>query len=235
MVSIIQRNTRCATCWAGPWCRKQLMQIVFAQIVVVELEQRLAGLGGQPKHGPLDQGVGPLDVAQHPRSGAAGQIAGGGLVHQDHGRRVLSQEAGRHAIGSRAFDRFFDDRCLVFAQRDQDDLAGFKNRRQPHRDRVQRHVFFAEEITGRVAPRDRIERGQPRAAVTHAERFVEADMPVATDAQQSTRRCRRPARWRLRSGGSDPRDLPAARCRRECGSVLGGMLTWLKKCSDIQR
>ena len=33
-----------------------------------------------------------------------------------------------------------------------------------HRDGVGRHVLFAEKIAGRVAPRDRVERRQPRAA-----------------------------------------------------------------------
>ena len=54
---------------------------------------------------------------------------------------------------------------LVLAQGHQHDLAGFEDRAQAHRDGLRRHVLFAEEIAGGVAARDRVERGQPRAAV----------------------------------------------------------------------
>ena len=72
----------------------------------------------------------------------------------------------------------------MLAQRDQQDLAGVKDRAQAHRDGLRGHVLLAKEIAGRVAPRDRVERAHPGAAIGQAKRFVEADVPVAADAQQ---------------------------------------------------
>ncbi len=97
---------------------------------------------------------------------------------------MIAQVAGRHARRGRAFGRLANDARLVLAEGDQHDLAGFEDRAQAHRDGLHGHVLLAEEIAGRVAPRERIERGQPRAAVGGAERLVETDVPVAADAQQ---------------------------------------------------
>ena len=62
-------------------------------------------------------------------------------------------------------DGFGDDRRLVLAERQHDDLPRFENRADAHRDRPPRHVLLAEEIAGRVDPRDAVERDQPRAAL----------------------------------------------------------------------
>ena len=72
---------------------QQLVQVVLAEVVVVELEQRLAGLFAEPEHGPLDQRVGPFDVAQHPGRGHAVSLLAGGRVEQQRGVGVLAQDS----------------------------------------------------------------------------------------------------------------------------------------------
>ncbi len=97
---------------------------------------------------------------------------------------MLAEEAGRHAVGHRPFDRLADDVGLVFAEGQQDDLPGLEDRGDAHRQGLGGHVVLVEKVAGRVLPRHRIERHQPGAAVADGEGLVEGDVPVAADAQQ---------------------------------------------------
>ena len=71
----------------------------------------------------------------------------------------------------------------MLAQRDNDDLARPRIVPTPIVIACMGHVFFAEEVAGRVLPGHRVERDHPRAAVARAARLVEADVPRAADAQ----------------------------------------------------
>ena len=51
---------------------QQLVQVVRAKVVVVELQQGLAAFLGEPQHGPFDQCLGPFDFAQQPGRGDGG-------------------------------------------------------------------------------------------------------------------------------------------------------------------
>ena len=93
------------------------------------------------------------------------------------------QEAGGHLLGNGLLDRPADDRRFVLTQRDDQDLPRLEDRPHAHRDRLQGHVFLAEEVAGRVLSRDRVERDHSRAAVAGASRLVEADVPRAADSQ----------------------------------------------------
>ncbi len=58
---------------------QQLVQVVLAKVVVVELEQGLAALFAQPEQmARLMSVVGPLDLAQQPGRGDGRELAGGG-------------------------------------------------------------------------------------------------------------------------------------------------------------
>ena len=61
-------------------------------------------------------------------------------------------------VGHFAFHRPLHDRGLVFAERQDDNLAGLQDGAHTHRQRLLRHIFFTEEIACRIAPRHGIER-----------------------------------------------------------------------------
>ena len=82
-----------------------------------------------------------------------------------------------------AFDRALDDARLVLAGRDDRDLARVENRRDAHRDRFARNVLLAEEIGRGVAPRDGVERHEPRATLGARAGLVEADVSRLADAE----------------------------------------------------
>ena len=73
---------------------QQLVQLVFAEVVVGELEQALADLEAQPDDGPADQRRRPVHrpTTHGRRTGVS--CAGGGLVEQEGRVGVLLQEAG---------------------------------------------------------------------------------------------------------------------------------------------
>ncbi len=140
----------------------------------------------EPEHGPLNERVGPFGGAQLPGRGHGGELGRRGGRSSS---TVASACSCRNDAGTRGLTGLRpsvrgDDPAFVFAQRDQDDLASGEDRAQAHGDRLGRHRFFAKEIAGRVVPRDGVERDQSRAAAGHAERLVEADVPVAADAQE---------------------------------------------------
>ena len=93
----------------------------------------------------------------------------------------------------------------------------------------------AEEIAGRVAPRDRVERRQPRAAHARRKRLVEADVPVAADAQQLDVDAAGLRDRLLRTAGNGRSPGRPARVPSGMWMFSRGMLTWSKKCSNIQR
>ena len=72
----------------------------------------------------------------------------------------------------------------MLAKGQKQDLAGFQDRTDAHRNRLGRHVLLAEKIACGGRARDRIERTEPRAAVPPAERLVEPDVSILPDAQQ---------------------------------------------------
>ena len=95
-----------------------------------------------------------------------------------------------------------------------------------HRDGLVRHVLLAEKVAGRVAPRDRIERHQPRAAVPRRERLVEADVAVAADAQHLHVDAAGPANRLLRSAGN-------SRSPASGGTVPSGMWMFSRRDVDV--
>ena len=68
---------------------------------------------------------------------------------------VFLQNTGRHAIGDGAFYRVANDVCLVFAQREQQHLAGLHDGGQADGDRLRGYIFFREEIAGCGSAGDR--------------------------------------------------------------------------------
>ena len=78
---------------------------------------------------------------------------------------VIAQISRPARARGAALGRLANDAGLVFAERDEHDLAGGEDRAEPHRDRLERHVFFAEKVAGGIATRDRVERGDARPAV----------------------------------------------------------------------
>ncbi len=158
-------------------------QVVLAVVDVVELEHGLAGHLAEPDHGPDFERAGPLELAEHPGRLHARQFSGGRGVQVHGGIRVALQIGGGDLVVDLALDRALDDRGLVLAGCDQDDLAGFENGPDAHGDRLDRDVLGAEEVSGRGPAGDRIERDQACARRGARAGFVETDVPGLPDAQ----------------------------------------------------
>ena len=113
---------------------------------------------------------------------------------------MFLEEAGGDGVGYLAFDSPLDDGSLMFAERHDDDLAGFQNSADTHSDGLVRHILFAEEITSRVSPGHWVERHQAGPAMPCGARFVEADVARPADAEQLQVDAARPANELLIKG-----------------------------------
>ncbi len=94
---------------------QQLMQIVFAEVVIVQLEQRFVRLLTKPQHRSLDQCLIPVDISNEPRSGKASELTSSRMVHQSSHIAMVLQIACWNAVGDRSFERFANNLGLVFA------------------------------------------------------------------------------------------------------------------------
>src|SRR5205823_9611176 len=74
-------------------------------------------------------------------------------------------------------------RGLVFAEGHDDDLPGLQDGADAHRDRLVRHVLFAEKPAARVPAGNRVEGGQAGAAGAGRAGLVEPDVPGPADAE----------------------------------------------------
>ncbi len=116
-------------------------------------------------------------VATRVRSAAAAK------VHVERRVAVPLQERRGHLDVDLAFDRAADDARLVLASGQDRDLARIHDGGDAHGDRLARHVLLAEEVGGRVASRDRVERHEARPALEAGARLIEADVARLADAQ----------------------------------------------------
>src|SRR5262249_22722077 len=157
-------------------------QFMLAEVVVAQLEQGLAGFAAKADDGSADERRCPVGRANAPGLAQGGQLAGGGLVEDEGGVWMLLEEAGGDGVGDRSLDGPLDDWRFVLAERHDDDLAGFEDGADAHRQRLLRHVLLAEEAAGGVAARHRIERHEPGTALPCRTGFVEADMTGTADA-----------------------------------------------------
>ena len=147
---------------------------------------------------------------------------------------MLLQETGRDDVEI-SLDRSGTIGPCLRQTRAGQDLTGVENRADAHRDRPSGHVLLAEEVAGRVATRDAVERDQPRAAVAAGTRLVETDVSGATDAQQLDVDATR--RWDcLLVSPAVVVDLGFRRsCRRECECWPGQCRRWSNRCSRMNR
>ena len=167
-----------------PVLGQQILQAFFVVVFVGELEDRLFDVAGEPDDGFANFRFVPLHRAKRHGRRLPRQRGGRRFVEQNFRVRMFLQEAGGESRRDLAFDRPGDDRRLVLAERQHDELPCGENRADAHRDRLPRHVLFAEEIAGGVEARDAVERDQPRAAVAAGARLVEADVAGAADAEE---------------------------------------------------
>ena len=172
---------------------EQLVQLVFAEIVVGQLQEGFADLQAQPDHRPADEGRRPVDGADHPGPHDRRQLLRPGVIEQKGRVVVLLQEAGGDGLGHVALDGPRHNGRFVLAEPHEDDLAGLQDGADAHRDGLLRHVVFAEKAAGGVAARHRVERHQARSAVARRARLVEADVPGAADAEDLQVDAARPA------------------------------------------
>ncbi len=149
-----------------------------------ELQDRFARLLGEPHDGALGHRRRPLDVLEHPGRRDARQLAGRREIEIDGAVGVPLQERGGDVGLDLTLDGALHDRRLVLARRDQRDLARLEDRRDPHRDRLARHVVFAEEVGGRILAGDRVEGDEPRTRIGRRSGLVEADVAALADAEQ---------------------------------------------------
>jgi len=96
---------------------QQGVEIVFAEILVIQLQQRLAGFVAQPQHRPLDQRIVPDDRPEEPWSGGPGKFRRRGAIDQHLGIAMVLERRGRHPLTGRLFQRIANDVCLVFSER----------------------------------------------------------------------------------------------------------------------
>ena len=122
--------------------------------------------------------------AQEPWTLGTDKRCRSGFVENHLGIGVILKEAGSDDGGHLSLDGPGDNVGFAFAKRHHDDPPRFEDGSHPHGDRPPGNMFFAEEIAGRVHPRDLVERDHAGAAVTSRPGLVEADVPGATDAQQ---------------------------------------------------
>ena len=131
------------------------------------------------------------------------------------------------------FDGLAHNRRLVLAERHDDDLAGFHDGADAHRQRLVRHVFLAEEIARSVAARHWIERDGARSAMARRAGFVEADVPAAADAEDLQIDAARPANL-LFVAGAIFLDIGVGIMPSGMWMFSGLMLMCLKNVSCIQ-
>ena len=81
-----------------------------------------------------------------------------GLIKDERRVVMLLQKTGGDGIGDVFFDGLTNDRRLVLAKRHDDDFPRLHDRADAHRQRLLRHVLFAEKVRGGIAARHRIER-----------------------------------------------------------------------------
>ncbi len=164
--------------------REQCTQVVVAVVRGGEPQHGFPDALRQPRH-RLDFALrGPLDLTHQPRGGDAGQVRGCGGVEVHRGVGVCLQE-GRRDIGiDLSLDCPTDDSRLVLAGRDEGDLPCLQNRRDPHGQRLERHVRFTEEVRRRVRARDGVEEDQPGAGGPSRARLVEPDVTAPADPEQ---------------------------------------------------
>ena len=202
---------------------QQFVQLVLAEVVVGELEQRLADLQAQPDDGPADQRRRPVDRADHPRPANRRQLAGRRLVEQEGRVGVLLQEAGGDGVGDRPPRRpcwTIGALCSPKAMRTI--LRASRMVPTPIVSAWCGTFSSPKKLAGRVAARHRVERDQARAAVPRRAGLVEADVAGAADAED------------LQVDAAGPADhllvaravvLDVARrrsCRRGCGCSAAG-------------
>ena len=152
------RKTLMLMSYAGPWLGEQILQAFLVVVVVGELEDRLLELAGEPDHGLANQLLVPLDAARAARA-MRWRVSASAAASSSTTCALGCSCKKLAAIDRRdlAFDGLGDDRRLVLAERQHDDLPRVENRADAHRDRPPRHVLLAEEVAGRV---DRASRGR---------------------------------------------------------------------------
>ena len=105
------------------------------------------------------------------------------MVENKLGVGVLLQERRRDRRCHIAFNGSGHDGCFVFAKCQQQNFASFQDGSHTHRDGSTRNVFNAEKVACCVNAGQAVERNQTCLAVSARTRFIKADMPGATDAE----------------------------------------------------
>src|SRR5689334_6932876 len=152
-------------------------------VALRELEDRLVRLLGQPDDGANRQLRRPLDFIDEPRRGNARELGAGRAVDVERGIWMALQERCSHLDVDVALDGAPDDAGLVLACGENGDLSRIDDGRDAHRDRFARHELFPEEISCRVATRDRVERHDSRSTIRAGAWLVEPNVPRLADAE----------------------------------------------------
>ncbi len=166
-----------------PLLGQEIGHAVLAIVFIEELEDGFSDLLREPDDRAAHERRRPLHGADEPRMPRARQRRGRRAIDEETRPRMALQEARGQRFRRRALDRLRDHAGLRLAPREERDAARVEDRADAHRDRVPRHVGFAEKITRRVAPGQRVERDEPRARIPAGARLVEADVPRAADAE----------------------------------------------------
>jgi len=98
-------------------------------------------------------------------------------------RRVTLQKTGGKRVGLRPLDRPGYGLGLGLAPGQHHDSACVQDRAHTHRDRVPRHIGFAQEVPGGIPAGHGVEGDQTGARLASGAGFVETDVPGAADAE----------------------------------------------------
>ena len=236
IVAIISSKTRRPSALAGPCSRSNSYSSCSRKSSSESLSRALPTLQAQPDDRPANQGRRPVAPGRPPRAGAR---RSGRRPPAWSSRKVVSgcfcRKLAAMASVISPFDGPLHDRRLVLAEGHDDDLAGLEDGADAHGQGLVRHVLLAEEAAGGVAARHRIERDQARAAVARRAGLVEADVAGAADAQDLQVDAAGPADQLLVAGAVVLASSSAAIVPSGMWMFCGGMLTWLKNVSCIQR
>ncbi len=203
----VERSGRAVQCHQ---CREPMLGVVM----LGQLENRFAGLLGEPGDRPDRARGGPFDRAQQPRGGHPGQPGGGSLIQEKRGVGVPLEEGGGDLVVHLALDRAAHDLRLVLPGGEDEDLPCLQDGGHPHGDRLPGDVLLAEKVGGAILSSHQVESDQPGAALDARSRLVESDVPGSPDAQQLQIDAARSADRLLVS--------PALRLYRFAGNVAPG-------------
>src|SRR5262249_37733534 len=137
----------------------------------------------EPDNRLADEGWRPVNGTKAPWPGEGSEIGGRCAVKQEGGVGALLQEAGGHPMRHGSPHRSLYDLRLLLAGGHHGDPMGVEDSADAHRQGLMGHVVLAKEVAGRIAARDRIERGPASSAVPSRAGFIKTNVSGSADTQ----------------------------------------------------